>query len=162
MQVVEDQHHRSLAGRLLEQARDRSVEEVALGLGIRLTRRRILGHAAADLRHQPRQLPAVAVRVRGERLLGSGVDVVPESLDPRPVGNAQLLVATAVEDARAVAMRLDREVRGKPRLPHTGLARDECDAPVSVARLLQHEGEPLPLGAPAHVAERRHLAQAAR
>src|SRR4051794_23879607 len=89
-------------------------------------------------------------------------DVVLECAHPRSVGDAELLVAAAVEDGGAIAVRGHRELGGEAGLPDSRLARYERDAAAPLARLAEQEREPLALLAPADVSDRGDLAQARR
>ena len=159
MELVEDQDEWRFARSTLEQARDGGKEQVALGLRIGLRGCGVVGNSAANVWEKPRQLAAVAFGVRAQSIKGRCRDVVAKRFHPRPVGNAQVLVAPSVQHRCAIAICLDGEVGREPGLADARLTRDERDSPVPFARLGEQERETLTLRAPSHVPDRRDLAQ---
>src|SRR5205807_1929978 len=89
-------------------------------------------------------------------------DVVAERLEPRLVGDAELLVAAPVEDGRPVLVRVQRLVAGEARLADPGLAGQEHDAARAAGRLAPGRGELLALGCAADEADLRDLGEAGR
>ena len=64
LQIVEHEQHRRLGRHLAEQPDDGLEQPVALGLRLRLERRRQVGRAPAQLRNEPRELGAVLAGAR--------------------------------------------------------------------------------------------------
>jgi hypothetical protein len=104
--VLEHKQHGVVAARALEQVGDRRVQPVALGVGIG---RRAVRQQAVD--------PQIA-----------------ERLHERAVGRTHHRVARAVEDERAAARRVGRELAHEPALARARLAADERDPPALASR----------------------------
>ena len=96
MQVVEDQHQRTAAGHVDQQARNRCVEPVPRGLRVRARRRRDRETAGGEVGEQPNQLSTHRLEVGGEGGRIGVPEQVVEGLDHRLVGHCQLGVTDAV------------------------------------------------------------------
>ena len=162
MQVVEDQDHRRITRRDLEQARDRAQQQIALGLRVGLARLGVAGHPGADLRGELRELPAVLLRVGAKDLVRRLRHVVPEGANPWAVRDTEVLVAAAVQHRGAVAVAVHGQLGRQAGLPDPRLARYERDAAGALAHLVEKKSEPLALHVTAHIADRRDLAQPRR
>ena len=110
--------------------------------------------------NQPGQLAAVSVDVFPEQLVRAHLDEVPQRLPPRLVGHAGFVVTAPVEHGRTPASRLVRQVGGQPRLADAGLAADQDETPLAVARLRPRGGQLLSLVDAAHEAGDRNVSQA--
>ena len=155
VEVVQDQDDRLLARGLAKQSPHRAPKQVALGVGVGLARRRNVGEALPERRHEAGELAAVALDVGAKDPLGGVLDVVGERLDPGPVGDAKLLLRASVEHDRATGARLEGGVGGEAGLSYPGLAREEREAPLSLACLREERSKALALGRAPDEADRR-------
>ena len=102
MQVIEDQQQRLVLTRPLEQARNRRIQQVTLGLGVAFARWGKIRHAVTKGGHQAREDAAKTLDVPIEDRLRSLFHQVAERLHPRLVWHAEVLVAAPVENRRAL------------------------------------------------------------
>ena len=117
LEVVEDDDDSLFAGGLLQQPDRGRPQQVALGLGVGLLRRRQLLDAGVEARRQPRQLAAVAFDVAVDDALRSVVDIVGQRLGPWPVRGLEPLGAAPEQDRCAAFVQVEGRVGGEAGLP---------------------------------------------
>ena len=145
MSVLDDEEHRPLLADTREELGHGRVQAVALGVGVCLDRWRELAGPRSEVREQPRELTAAGAE-RGAQLVRlDGAREAVERLDERAVGSVHHLVAGAVQDERAGARRLGRELADEPALARSGLAADEHDAASRPGRRRRERAEQLQL-----------------
>ena len=152
--VLEHEQHRPAAD-AGEQVGHRRVQAVALRVRIGLDRRRQLAHAERQVGQQPRQLAARGAERRAQLDRIDDARQVVERLDERPVGRPHDRVAGAVEDERAAAGRLARELAHQAALARAGLAAQQDDPPALALRHGHERPERLQLGRAADEWKRR-------
>jgi hypothetical protein len=125
--VLEHEQHRP-AAEPHEQVGDGGVQPVALGVRIGVDGRRQTPDAGGQVRDQPRELAARRAQRPAELVGIDDARRVLEGLDERPVGRGHDGVARPVEDERAAAGRLGRELAHQAALARAGLAAEQHHA----------------------------------
>ena len=115
-----------------EQPPDALHHQEALGVGICDRGRSFFSKSPRQSGHDVAEGQAVGGDETLEVLLGDGLDERGQSLRPRLVRNRQVLVTTAVQDARLGTVCSSRRLRDERGLADAGLARDQHDADVAV------------------------------
>ena len=111
------------------------------------------------MREQPRELTAAGAE-RGAQLIRlDGPREAVERLNERAVRSVHDLVAGAVQDARAGACRLGRELANEPALARAGLAADEHDTASRPGRCGRECAEQLQLAGASDERRRRRGAE---
>ena len=131
VEIVEEEHQRPFLARRLQQAADRLEEQELLDLRVARVRARELLDPAGEHGREALDLPAVGRHVAFEERVGRALDALREDLDPRPVGQREVLVGAAVEHVGALVVGVRRDPRAQPRLADPGLAARRARAGVS-------------------------------
>ena len=116
LQVVEDQHHGPVAGQSRQQSHHGGEQLEPLGVRVDGPHRREPRQAAGELGDECGELRAAVVDQGAQLVLRCVPYVVPERLGEELVGGAQVLLAVARQDARAVVEGPAGHARG-PRPP---------------------------------------------
>ena len=129
VQVVEQHEQRRGAGDLGEQRGDRVEEAQPLGAELAAAqRRRRRRRGRAELRQHDPQLAGARAEPLGQRGERRAAGPAAQHLHDRLVGREPLLVEAAVEDDRAVVVRVVGQLGGEPRLADPGLAGEDDEA----------------------------------
>ena len=144
-----------------QKACHRSVEEVALGVGIRPRRRRNSPQPLTERGDHRCDVPAVDLDVGSKHLLGRMRHVMVQRLGEGRVWRADVFLATSQEHAGALLGRVAGSLGDQCRLADTGVTRHEDDgAPFSGCRSLVGVGQQCRLGLAGHDSGERHVRQA--
>ena len=153
VEVVDDEEDRLQVRRRHQRSRDRFEQSVLRRLGIGRRRRGHIGHVLREARHQARQLSRMTPHHLHEVLGLEVVDDERERLDERLVGNAQLVVAPAVDDGEPLRVDAARELAGQPCLADARLARHQDHRSLPVDRGAPEREQRVELGVAAHERE---------
>ena len=105
---VEDQEHRRHAGRLVQKLDRGSEQQIALGLGVRCLGCRKVGDALWKAAREAAELSPMTLAVVLKQLLRCVLDYLRADLDPRLIGDRELLRASAPADGEALGVRAVR------------------------------------------------------
>jgi hypothetical protein len=137
LEIVQDDEQRAVAGRRSKE-RGHGVEQAEpRGVGIGRPGSR-LGDEGRELGKHLDDVLGARAEVRPDLVGRGGMEIRPQSLDPRPVGGgARVLPAAAPQDADTIRPRAPGELVGEPALADPGRPGDEGDAPPASHRITQ-------------------------
>ncbi len=146
VEIVEHDQDRGVGRDERDRAGDRLQQQVALGLGVGGVRGRQVRVAAPEVRHERRQLRTVQPDRLLDQLRRRGVEQVGDGLDPRLVGDGELLVGSAVQHDRAPTVHLGRQLGAEAGLADPRFAREEREPSFAPFGCLERLGERAHLG----------------
>ena len=153
VEVVEDDHRRALRRHRGQQPHHGRHERVLVAERPRFGAR--AGRSLLQRREQPGELADARVVEIGDGRVVGVLDVVVERLDPRQIGDGELLVAAPVQDQRAGLGGFAGEGAREPGLAETGFAGHEHDGALALPDSLEAVVQHLQLGDPTD--ERRRV-----